>query len=484
MRLPYYEIKLGERRIFGNVALNEFHQFQQDGDFYLFNVATMTPYRIPQSVAHQVEKVASSFGGSLISEQTMDELKKLDLVAGNEREPTVSSDGRPAHVANSADLASTTPYGISNLALFVAQQCNMDCVYCYGRGGEYANKGMMTAQTAFKSVDWLMRNANDIATLNIGFFGGEPLMNFPLIKRVVSYAKQEAEKRGKTITFGITTNASLLSDQRITFLREERIKPIISFDGTPEIQNRQRPLKNGKGSYDRTHVNIQKLKKAFPNIVARATLYGDTDPAEIRAGMDLAGLRFFSIKKASHVILDNPSPVAVLHSDQSETRMIDIEKCIARDLLRGIKGRSLVPQVANSIVGLFVRRLISRRKRHYFCGVGRGMAAISITGDIYPCHRFAGQNDVKLGNIDSYESGEINKYHRAAVDNLLECKQCWVRYACGGGCFYEGKAARGDIYLPDRSFCRETRALMKIAIPLYLRLDDGDKAYMEGGTYN
>lgn len=476
----YYEIEQGDQKFFGNVSLKEFHLFRQDGENYLFNVATMMPRRITEPVARLVEKVASSFGGALISGRMMEELKQLDLVVGIERQPAPSAPEALATGAKPADGAAAR-YGVGSIALFVAQECNMACVYCYGQGGEYADKGMMNADTAFKAVDWLMKNSGGIESVHIGFFGGEPLMNFPLIKKVVDYAKQEAEKCAKKITFGITTNASLLSEQRIAYLREENIDPMISFDGSPEIQNRQRPFKNGNGSYNKTYINIQKLKKVFPQVMARATLHGDADPLEVRAGLEQAGFKSFVMKKASRVILDNPATEGVSCTDQIQTdeRMIAMEKSMAHGLLHDIKARKVAPATSSSMVGFYVGQLISSGKRQYYCGVGRGMAAITTSGDIYPCHRFAGQEDMKLGNIDSYKADGINDYHRAAVDNLPECKHCWARYACGGGCFYESKAARGDVRLPDRSFCHETKAMMEIAIPLYLQLDDADKTYIK-----
>jgi uncharacterized protein len=476
----YYEIEQDGRKYFGNVSLKEFHNFRQEGENYLFNVATMMPYPLSESVARLVDKVASSFGGGLFSEQSMEVLKKLDLVAGIERQPA-SPVREPA--VGEAELkpadGAASRHAVSSIALFVAQECNMACVYCYGQGGEYADKGMMNAETAFKAVDWLMKNSGDIESVNISFFGGEPMMNFPLIKKVVKYAKQAAQKQGKKITFGMTTNASLLSDQRIAYLKEENIHPLISFDGSAEIQNRQRPFTNGKGSYDKTYANIQKLQKVFPIVMARATQYGDTDPAEIRAGLEQAGFKSFMIEKASRVILDNPLAEGEQPSEQADERTIAMEKSLALDLLRDIKARKVGKEAANSMVGFFVGQMISTEKRHYFCGVGRGMAAITISGDIYPCHRFAGQEDMKLGNIDSYKVDGINDYHRAVVENLPECKTCWARHACGGGCFYESKAARGDIHLPDRSHCAEIKALMEMAIPLYLQLDDADKVYVK-----
>ncbi len=477
----YYEIEKNGHPYFGNVSLNEHHQFRQDGEHYLFNTATMTPYKISESVARLVEKAASSSGGVLISEQDMAELKKLGLVVGIDRQPSPCLDTPKSTAAQITSTANPVKvrHAVGAIALFVAQECNMGCVYCYGQGGEYGNKGMMHATTACKSVDWLLDNSGDMESVHISFFGGEPLMNFPLIKQVVNYAKLEAEKRGKKVTFGLITNGSVLSDQHIAFLRDENITPAVSFDGSPAIQNRQRPFKNGKNSYDVTWVNIQKLKKVFPNVMARATRYGDTDPAEMRAGLKEAGFEKFIIQNASPVILDNPSRegVSCPEQGQADERMMNLEQSLAYDLLNDIKARNLGPGATNGRVAAFLGQFIAGNKRHYHCGVGKGLAAISTTGDIYPCHRFVGQQDMKIGNIDSYTVDGINNYHRAVVDNLPECKTCWARYTCGGGCFYDNKASRGATHLPDRSFCQEVYATMEMAITLYLQLDDEDKRY-------
>lgn len=474
----YYEIEKAGQKYFGNVTLKEFHSFRQDGEFYLFNVAAMMPYRISEPVARLLEKMTSFFGGGLISGQAMEELIKLDLVAGNERRPDPSL-SKPG--AKAAEDEATTHYAVGNVALFIAQECNMACVYCYGQGGEYTDKSMMSSATAFKAVDWLMENSGDIESVNISFFGGEPLLNFPLIEKVVSYARLAAGKRGKKITFALTTNASLLTDRRIAFLQKENISPIISFDGSAEIQDRQRPFTNGKASYGKVYANIQKLRKVFPDLMARATLHGDADPADARAGLERAGFRIFAIAKASPVILDGHGVGGEASPEQKrgDERMQSMEKSMARDLMRAIRARNVGVEVMNGKVGFYIGHLILSGKRHYYCGVGRGMAAITTSGDIYPCHRFAGQKDMKLGTIDSYKPDGINDYHRAVVDNLPECRHCWARHACGGGCFYESKAARGDVRLPDRAFCRETKALIEMAISLYLQLDDEDKTYVK-----
>jgi len=475
MQNAHYVIEREGHRYFGNVWLKDFHIFEQDGERYLFNVESMTPYRITEAVARLVNRASQSFGNGLLPEQDMDEINKLDLAVGMIR-PSASA---PADGAQQPS-GKAAHYAVSDIALFVAQACNMACVYCYGQGGEYASKGMMTPDVAFRAVDWLMDNSGDSESVNIGFFGGEPMMNFSLIKKVVRYAKWQAEKHGKKVTFGMTTNASLLTDSRIAFLKEEDITPMVSFDGSADLQNRQRPFNNGKGSHGKVFANIRKLQKTFPQIQARATLYGDADPVEVRAGMEQAGIRLFTMVKAAPVILDGPAISGMPDQQRVHARIISMEESWGRDILREIKARNVGDGVKNSKVGFFVWQMVAANKRRYYCGVGRGMAAITANGDVYPCHRFAGQEDMKLGNIETYRAGVINDYHRTVVDNLPECKRCWARYVCGGGCFYESKAARGDIRLPDHAHCAEVKALMAIAIPLYLQLDEEDKAYIEG----
>lgn len=183
--------------------------------------------------------------------------------------------------------------------------------------------------------------------------------------------------------------------------------------------------------------------------------------------------------KASPVILDGPPAKDASGPDRADERKMAMEESLARELLRDIKARAVGEQASNSTVGFFVGQLISSDKRHYFCGVGRGMAAVTAAGDLYPCHRFAGQKDMKLGNLESYRVDGINDYHRAIVDRLPECNRCWARYACGGGCFYQNKAVRDDMHLPDRSACLEVKAMMETAIPLYLQLDEEDRAYVK-----
>ena len=123
--------------------------------------------------------------------------------------------------------------------------------------------------------------------------------------------------------------------------------------------------------------------------------------------------------------------------------------------------------------------IASGQKRYHGCGIGKGFAGITVNGDIYPCHRFAGLEDMRLGNIADYRSGVCNDYHRSIVDSLPECMSCWARYYCGGGCFYLNKATRGDMRLPWELDCRERKAMYESLIHVYCQLDEADKEYVK-----
>jgi uncharacterized protein len=130
-------------------------------------------------------------------------------------------------------------------------------------------------------------------------------------------------------------------------------------------------------------------------------------------------------------------------------------------------------------LGHILLALIRGSKRYFGCGVGKGRVAVSVSGDIYPCHRFAGHDDMKMGNIAEYRVEGLNDYHLDTVDNRTKCLVCWARYLCGGGCLYNNKALTGDTRVPDDNYCTMVQRSIETALYMYSRLDDGDKEYIK-----
>ncbi len=469
-----YEIECYGRKYVGNVSLREFHKFTRKGDICLFIVETMAVHGISELASRIIDRVSSSFGG-LVPGEMVKELRKFDLVV---EENSDTGEKAPAVGDDDAGADGQEGYlGVSGIALLVAQECNMSCVYCYGQDGEYAGKGMMSEETAFRAVDWLIENSKGIDRVNISFFGGEPLLNFPLIRKTVEYAKVKVSEKNKKVTFSLTTNGSLLTDEIISFLREEKIVPMVSFDGPPALQNRQRPFKNGSGSYDAVRENIRKLQAVLPDVVARGTVCDDADPAECREGIERLGVKRYYVFKASPVVLagEEERDTHCSADESISNRMISFQEKEWDEFFASVKNRKI--EINDASERFFP--LIMGKKRYFSCGVGKGLVGISAAGDIYPCHRFVGLEDVKFGNIDDYKAEGINDYHRGVVNNVPQCSVCWTRYLCGGGCLYDNRAHTGDMHRPDVLFCKETKSAMETAIHICAQLEVDDREYVK-----
>jgi len=249
------------------------HVFTHQSETYLLNVEDMTAARVGQNLYEFLRD-----GADLKRRDSA-----CDLVGELEGHGLLDSED-PSGQGKFRKLgdANFRSSPIRNIALFITQNCNLGCTYCYGDEGNYGSSGHMDLDTAKKSVDWLIEQSGDVKKLGIAFFGGEPFLNFKLMRQVVFYAKKMADVADKKFEFSVTTNATLLSENRIKFLEEHGISPLVSFDGSKAIQDSQRPFKGGRGSFDVIVPKIAKLLQTFPNATARATLNGNNSPDEVK----------------------------------------------------------------------------------------------------------------------------------------------------------------------------------------------------------
>ena len=374
------------------------------------------------------------------------------------------------------DSARTT-----SLCLMVAQECNMACVYCYGSAGTYGGGGLMPAETARRSVDWLISHSGDNRDLIVIFFGGEPLLNLPVIRRTVDYAKRMGEQMGKTFSFSVTTNASLADEAAIDFLRANQFEIIISFDGTQVAQNRQRPFKDGGPSYAAVVPRIKQLLSVFPKACGRATLYGDTEPGEVLAALKEIGFRNCHLVPASGCLLtDAPSEEALFRRDRERADYLRREAAAyvaavkRRDRAEAaqlLKDGELFRITSIGVSPLFVRRL-------FFCGVGRTYLAVDVDGSLYPCHRFVGMKEYLLGSISEAADPPRSLFHESPVIISEECRQCWLKYVCGGGCTYGNIASSGRPFGTDPAFCRQYRQMMETLLDAAAQLTGEDREFL------
>lgn len=377
-----------------------------------------------------------------------------------------------------AQRTESAPTPITNLCLFLTQSCNLNCVYCYGKQGRYGSGGRLSQKTAFQAVDWLIEQSAGIKKLHIGFFGGEPFLNFPMMKKVVHYARQRAQAVGKTMEFNATTNATLLGDEQIAFVKEHSLQLLVSFDGTKELQDAQRPYANGRGSFDSTLPKIRKLLAAVPETPGHAVLMGNTEPQRVKEALQEVGFAQISIATVSgSLIARDPGTPSPRRGVQQHITALEqeaqtwIELVARRDAaaLRSLKDQS----------GLYggLMALLHNSKRLHACGAGMGMAAVACSGDIYLCHRFVGRDEYKLGNVFEKELRRQEYQKSPAIHNPV-CAACFARYYCAGGCKHDNAADCGSATTPSEDMCRLRRRELELAALIVAGLDPQARVFL------
>ena len=389
-------------------------------------------------------------------------------------------DGTAAETLRKAELGSERPPSsleratICSMALFVTQACNLRCVYCY----EEKTNGYMDEKTAFQAVDWLFRQAGNIKKIYISFFGGEPFLNFPLIKKVAAYARERAGNSDKTVSFNVTTNATLLDEEVIQFLLEYNVNVLVSMDGPGEIQDTQRPFADGRGSYDVILPLVKKLLAAKPETRVHAVLVDDSKTELIKSALQDIGFPEVTLLPASPSLF-----VGEVNDKAKQTRNLDgllLELDREAELwqrhVANRDGESLKRLRSKAQLSQALLTLLHNKKLRYACGAGIKFIAVSCNGDIYLCHRFVGQEDYKLGNI--FETGLKGDFRESPLTRIPACAACFARYYCAGGCKHDNAGSCGSAWSPSEEICRMRRRELELAAVLISRFSDQDRAFL------
>lgn len=446
------------------MKLKSYHIVKHDDGVCLINTEKMAAVVINENTAALLEFVSKN-PGCVITPEATSLLEKLDLIDKNDRKL-------------SRKKASLKAVPLASIALFVTQECNLRCIYCYGDGGSYGSGGNMTRDTALRSVDWLIEQSEDKKKLSISFFGGEPLLNFNLMKEVVEYALKRGKESSKEFNFCLTTNALLLDDEKITFLKEHKIIPLVSFDGPKELQDTQRPFKNGKGSYDAIMPKIRKLLEVVPESVCRTTIVGNTDPLIVDNFLREIGFDARSLLVASRSLFDKEHDSHL--TDVALAGMLNRTEAEAQELRAGIRARDTDKLNKLKDSGLLTGNLegfINGQKKLFPCGAGRASVAVSRSGDVYLCHRFVGSEDQKCGDIFSVDL-EREIYQTSALQFQDECASCFAKYLCAGGCYHDNLGTTGSIFEPNKDMCVLIRRSAELAATICSQLSEDDKTYL------
>jgi uncharacterized protein len=390
-------------------------------------------------------------------------LKKLNLV---------TEDQGPGNKPASFD---EEPVPVVNMCLFLTQTCNLKCVYCYEEEGKKSTAGNMDEKTAFRAVDWMIGQAGKMKKLHIGFFGGEPFLNFPLMKAVVEYSERKVAEVDKQVSFHTTSNGTVLDDEKIAFIKDHDIDIMVSFDGPREIQDAQRPFANGQGSYDSIMPKIKKLLAAVPKTHGHSVIVGDTDPRLVKKAMREIGFTEITIMPASpSLFADKAKPerdlrVLLQEIEQESQTWLNLVKNRDEKALKDLKAKSgLYPALTS---------LLLNSKRRHACGAGRGLVAVACSGDVYLCHRFVGREQYKLGSVFDQELDRA-EYQKSPTTGSGKCTGCFARFYCAGGCKHENAGSCGSISSPPEDICRLKRRELELAAYITGNLDPQDRAFL------
>ncbi|MBE0432585.1 SPASM domain-containing protein [candidate division WOR-3 bacterium] len=366
---------------------------------------------------------------------------------------------------------------LSSITLHVISGCNLRCRYCFGQDGTYGMKSVkMDRRIARKAVDLLFRQSGRRARLHVVFFGGEPMLNMPLIEDVVKYSAGIAREQKKTVSFSITTNATLLDDHSIQYLNDHKIGVLVSMDGPREVQDSLRCFANGNGSYERV---IQGLRKFIDSrkgkVSVRATV------TKLNTGIREIHDHFGNIGfgRAHFVPVDIPGG-SELSLNGGDFQKVEREfRKISRANLRAASGKHGI--VLGNLRDV-VERLHQRKKRLLGCGLASGFAAICPVGNIYPCHRFVGMEQFIIGDIESGIDPERRQnFLKRVLGHVSEnCGSCWLRFLCAGGCLKEAMDESGDFVQRDENYCRLIKTLYQLGIVFYARFQK-DARVQSGG---
>ena len=460
----------------------EHHRFEAAGKPYVYLVPSAAIFALDTSADTLLKTLA---GRAL----TRDELcamfpdgPELDAAMGElVRVQAVGEVNTPP--AKTPKVIPLAPFPLTTMVLNVTNQCNLSCTYCYEYGEDKIvdtengkQPKFMTEETARESVEFMLKESGDNKVAHITFFGGETLMNFPVLAKTIAYARQRGSEVGKEVDFSLTTNATLLKPDIIEFLADNRVGVTISIDGPKEVQDKFRVFHNGAGSYDTVAPKIKALLQRHRSrpIGARVTLTaGQMDVKRIFTHLT-EEMGFWEVGFA---------PVTT-----SPTRGHAISDAGYGDMLgqfRDLAYEFLEASVANrhhgfSNVKETLEELHKGVSKAFPCGAGLGLLGVATDGDVALCHRFAGSDAHKLGTVrDGIDRGAqqafLEQHH---VANKTDCSVCWARPLCSGGCYHEAHTRYGDTTRPNLHYCEWIRGWTDVCLQIYGELSERNPAFL------
>lgn len=371
------------------------------------------------------------------------------------------------------ELKARTSGVVKALCLHIAHTCNLNCSYCFASQGKYhGERALMSYEVGKRALDFLVENSGTRRNLEVDFFGGEPLMNFDVVKKLVEYARSIEKEKGKNFRFTLTTNGVLIDEDVIDFANREMSNVVLSLDGRKEVHDRYRVDYAGNGSFEKIVPKFQKLVKARggKNYYMRGTFtHANPDFLEdIKTMLDLG----FNELSMEPVVAAANDPSALTEEDKAIV-MKQYEDLAKLMIERDKEGRPFT----------FYHYMIDLKggpciyKRISGCGSGTEYMAVTPWGDLYPCHQFVGDEKFKLGDIwNGVQNKEVqNEFAACNVYAREECRSCWARLYCSGGCAANAYHSTGSVTGVYKYGCELFKKRMECAIAVAVFREFGDE---------
>ncbi|MDF9409885.1 MAG: Anaerobic sulfatase-maturating enzyme [Pelotomaculum sp. PtaB.Bin104] len=403
--------------------------------------------------------IYSGYTGLLLKDN--DTIKNfLDNPYGDETlEKYLISDMGSGHTKN---YSNTTPY-VEGIILFVTNYCNLNCIYCYNKSNEINKADHMSTDTFEQAIQYFLQNFHYGKTISMQFFGGEPLLNFPLIKHAVAYARELQDQYNVKFWFSITTNATVITKEIRDFLWENKIEIMVSIDGDRATHDKQRPFLDGSGSYDTIMKNVQ-LLSGLPALV-RATIYDPrTNLVSLYEDLIESGFESLLIDYASI----NKCPVSKDDLDLMAANIKDLAGYVSRNMQEG-----RVIRFKNIMENIF--KIHNGSKKRHPCDTGVSRFTVACDGKIYGCHRFNNLETLNWGNVfkglDFSKRTDFLSSHIISQRNPY-CQHCWAGMLCGGDCYHTSYMASGNTRSIDQTHCFAMKEIIAKSLLIYTSLSE------------
>jgi len=380
--------------------------------------------------------------------------------------------GRPQHLDQRlVDLAPKRK-GVASLVVHVAHTCNLACHYCYADHGKYGGPdSLMTEETARRFVDFLFDNDPEAPRLRLTFFGGEPLLNFPVVRLAADHARARAAREGRRAVFALTTNGTLVTEEMAAYLAEIDCSVTVSIDGDRKTNDLLRPFHGGRGSYDRIIERVAPLL-ARCRTVARVTLTR-RDLDVVRIVEHLLGVGF---REVGVTPVDAGDPRFDLGPGDYEALLVGLGALADRYRDEALQGR----RFGFSNVETVLKAFHQGQNKDYACGAGVSMIAGSPDGKMSLCHRFVGKEGFEVGSLEAgLDTRRDVMLDRIHLSNRTDCATCWARYVCSGGCHYANHLHGGDVRRTYLAHCDWLRAWYRKGLEVYADVVLGNPSFVQ-----